>query len=480
MSPVDWTIVAGYALALMAMSWRDRSSLFGDRSRGSASQVILGGRALTLPAFVATLVTTWYGGILGVSEYSYSYGISNWVVFGAPYYIGALVFALFLAKRARRSEALTIPQRISEQIGARSGFVAALLVFVTSAPTAYLLGLGVLIQYFTGAPAGVAMALSALFSVGYVSIGGFNAVVRTDKLQFLLMFGGFLTLFVLLFINYGFWDFIVSHVPSDHISWSGGASLWYIGSWYIIAQGALVEPTFHQRCYAALDERIAKRGIVISIGFWALFDFLTTFCGLYARALLPEMDNPALAFPQLALEMLPPVALGLFVTGLLAVVMSTIDSNSFIAATTFSFDLLGARRGAAGKARLRRNTLTGLWLSTLLAALFALAFESIVDVWKEFGSVIMPALLAPMLLSFCGKRRRRRLSDTQGVTLILLPALVSTSWIVYRHLGPDGVYPFSEYPFLAEPIFPGLYLSLLLSALYVVRWRKRPNDRYAH
>ncbi len=462
MSVIDWTIVVGYLLALVGLSWRDRNAL-----RGNATQVILGGRALTLPAFVASLVTTWYGGILGVSEYSYSYGISNWVVFGLPYYLGAMVFSLFLAKRARRSQSLTIPRRIREQIGERSGFIAALLVFVTSAPTAYLLGLGILIQFFLGVPAGIAMALSALFSVGYVSIGGFNAVVRTDKLQFVLMYGGFITLFAILFFNYGFLDFIVSAVPSDHLSWTGGASIWYIASWYIIAQGALVEPTFHQRCYAAQDEKTASRGIIISIGFWMLFDFLTTFCGLYAKALIPEIANPALAFPQLALQILPPVALGLFVTGLSAVVMSTIDSNSFIAATTFSFDILKSRKSATDNSALRRNTLIGLWLSTGLAALFALAFESIVDVWKEFGSVIMPALLSPILFSFLLKDRRFKLSDNQGMVLIVLPALVSISWILYRHLSPTGAYPFPEYPFFTEPILPGLYLSALLSASFL-------------
>ncbi len=477
MSLIDWTIVGAYILALIAMSWRDRNAL-----SGSAAKVILGGRALTLPAFVASLVTTWYGGILGVSEYSYSYGISNWVVFGVPYYIGALVFALFLAKRARRSKALTLPRRISEQIGERSGFVAGLLVFVTSAPTAYLLGLGILIQYFMGVPAALAIVLAALFSVGYVSIGGFNAVVRTDELQFVLMFGGFVTLFAILFVNYGFWDFIVSHVPADHLSWTGGANLWYIGTWYIIAQGALVEPAFHQRCYAAHDEQTAKRGIIISIGFWALFDFLTTFCGLYAKALLPELANPALAFPQLALQILPPVALGLFVTGLLAVVMSTIDSNSFIAATTYSFDLLRASKNSQNElseSSLKRNTLIGLWLSTGLAALFALAFESIVDVWKEFGSVIMPALLAPALFAFFQKedhkKKRQSLSDTQGLTLIILPALVSISWIVFAHLGENGSYPFGDYPFLSEPIFPGLYLSALLSVFFLRMNTKKNN-----
>ena len=73
-------------------------------SAGEADYLVAG-RRLTLPGFVASLVTTWYGGILGVGEYGWSYGISSWLVFGVPYYLWAGVFALVLARRARRPRA---------------------------------------------------------------------------------------------------------------------------------------------------------------------------------------------------------------------------------------------------------------------------------------------------------------------------------------------------------------------------------------
>ncbi len=43
--------------------------LFRASSTG-AMDYIVAGRRLTLPAFTASLVTTWYGGILGVGEYT--------------------------------------------------------------------------------------------------------------------------------------------------------------------------------------------------------------------------------------------------------------------------------------------------------------------------------------------------------------------------------------------------------------------------
>ena len=97
MQAVDYFIVVCYLVVLLWLGLRSRQR--GNSGR-TAVDFILDGRRLTLPAFVATLVSTWYGGILGVGEYTFLYGISNWLVFGVPYYAAALIFAFFLAKKA--------------------------------------------------------------------------------------------------------------------------------------------------------------------------------------------------------------------------------------------------------------------------------------------------------------------------------------------------------------------------------------------
>src|SRR5262245_63004879 len=75
-SPLDWALILIY-LSFLAAVWMQR---YGTTS--SAVDYLVAGRKVTLPAFVATLVATWYGGILGVGEYSWRYGVSNWLVFG--------------------------------------------------------------------------------------------------------------------------------------------------------------------------------------------------------------------------------------------------------------------------------------------------------------------------------------------------------------------------------------------------------------
>ena len=57
-----------------------------------------------------------------------------------------------------------------------------------TAPAAYVLMLGVLVQFATGWPLWLAVGLGALLSVSYVFRGGLKAVVLTDRVQFVLMF----------------------------------------------------------------------------------------------------------------------------------------------------------------------------------------------------------------------------------------------------------------------------------------------------
>ena len=73
---------------------------FFRRSKNHISQTdyIVYGRKLSLPGFVITLVSTWYGAILGVGENTYLYGIQTWFIFAFPYYIFAIVYALWLSK----------------------------------------------------------------------------------------------------------------------------------------------------------------------------------------------------------------------------------------------------------------------------------------------------------------------------------------------------------------------------------------------
>ena len=44
----------------------------------SSNEYLYSSRKLTLPSFIATLVTTWYGGILAIGNEVYKNGVITW------------------------------------------------------------------------------------------------------------------------------------------------------------------------------------------------------------------------------------------------------------------------------------------------------------------------------------------------------------------------------------------------------------------
>jgi len=450
-SPLDWGLIALYVAFLVAV-WVMRP-----RSGTGTLDYLLAGRRVTLPALVATLVTTWYGGILGVGEYSWRYGLANWVVFGVPYYLGALLFALFFAKRARAAELVTVPDLLDRTYGHGAALMGAIAVFVIAAPSAYVLMLGTLFAAMFGLPLVPCVIAAAVLSLFYIQRGGLRTVVFTDQVQFVLMYAGFFLMVGFLVAKHGGLGFLAPRVPPSHFSWTGGNPPAAIFVWYFIALSALVDPGFWQRAYAARDPGVAKRGVLWSIVCWIVFDFLTTTSGLYARALLPHLKDPVFAFPELARVTLPPFALGIFYLAMIATVMSTIDGYGFIAATTIGRDVIGRFRHRGRpieESRAITYSKWGLLIAAVFATVLALAKESVVTLWHDLGSITTPALLLPVGTALL---ERGRLTPGWTRVAMAAPFLVSLGWVIAHDV--RGTWPLS-----LEPIYAGLATSLAIYA----------------
>ncbi len=446
----DYLPVAAYLLLLFYLgrrAWRKTDA-------SNQSDFLLANRTLSLPAFVATLVTTWYGGILGVGEFTYLYGISTWIVFGLPYYVFALLFALFLARKIRTGEQLTIADRFAVSYGKPAAVLAGVFLLFMTSPAPYILMIAVLLQAVFGWTLLPSLITGTLASVIYVFFGGFRSVVNTDKLQFLLMYGGFVLLLVFCVVEFGGFEFLTAKLPARHFSPSGGNSLQVIVVWFFLASWTFVDPGFHQRCAAAGTPQLARRGIFISVVFWFLFDGLTVTCGLYAAAVLPDI-NPALAFPLLAEKVLPVFLKGIFFTALLAVIMSTIDSFTFLSALTFGRDIVWRLSAVPDENRVASYTRWGLLLTAAVSILLAWLLPSIIQLWYVIGSLFIPPMLLPLLTSYFPKFK---MTPGRTLTVMLAGFSLSLLWFISGKVNMiDGV---AVYPLGVEPFFPGLLLSV--------------------
>ena len=420
-------------------------------------EFLLAGRKLSLPGFVVTLVATWYGGILGIGENTYSYGIQTWFIFGLPYYIFAILFAFLIAGRINETKFISIPDQFHGRFGKTAGVVSALYILFLASPAPYILSIGILLQFTTGLSFGLSLLMATGLSLSYIWIGGFKAVVRTDGLQFGFMFVGFLLLLIFSMKSSGPLSELV--LPVSHLNITGGASIQYIVVWFFIALWTFVDPGFYQRCAAAKSPQTAKKGILISIGFWFIFDMLTLSTGLYAKALLTAGD-PLFAYPRLGAMVLPPLAYGIFITGLLATIMSTIDSLGLISAITFGRDILWRIQSPTSTDKLKWNNEStifvrkGLIITAFIALILSFSIPSVVKLWYGLGSILVPGLVLPFLISFKNNRPKENI-----LLMMVSPVLVSIFWILLGKL-------LNGYPFGLEPFYPGILTSVLV---YVIK-----------
>jgi SSS family solute:Na+ symporter len=454
LATIDVVLVVGYFLAVLLIGF------LSTRKNSDATDFLVAGRSLTVPMFVMTLVSTWYGGVLGVGEFSYRYGISNWVVQGAPYYLFAVVFALVLAKRVRSSNLLTIPDKLHQAYDRKTAVLGSVLTFILMTPAPYVLMIAVLLQMIFGWSLVVSLLVGTIATTAYLFFGGFRSDVNTDVFEFVLMFIGFGVIIPFAYAQFGGFEFIRQNVPSLHLSWHGGNSFQFVLVWFFIALWTLVDPAFHQRCYAAKSADVAQKGILISIVFWFVFDAMTATAGLYARAALPGLAQPIMAYPLLAEATLPPIAKGMFYIGMLATIMSTLNSLTFISATTLGRDIVWRMRAEQDESNVRRYTQFGLLITAVLSIALSLWIPSVIKLWYTIGTIVIPGLFIPLVTSYFDQWR---VSARYAFATMVLGWLTSFGWLLIgwtKELGSSELYPFG-----IEPMYPGLIVSALVWAL---------------
>lgn len=407
---------------------------------------MLMGRQLTLPLFIATLAATWYGGIFGVNEITFNYGIYNFITQGVFWYIAYIIFALFLVKKIKSYNSITLPQAAGQLFGERARKTAAVFTFFNVLPISYVLSLGVFLQLVFGFELLPAMALGTAVVCLYTAWSGLRAVVFSDIIQFSVMCLAVAMVSLISFRTFGGLEFLKSTLPATHFSLTGGNGVLNTLVWAGIALATLIDPGFYQRCFAAKDVKTARTGILICTLIWFCFDLCTTSGALYARAVLPDA-LPAHAYFLYAVQLLPSGLRGLFIAGVLCIILSTLDSFLFLASNTFAYDLLKDKFKNKVLANQIFFFLIG-GISILLAMFFDGSFKKI---WFVLGSYMAACLLVPMMFGYFFPKK---ISDGQFAFSVWLSAIIVSVWNLLPRIG-----------FWAE--VEGFYIGLAVNILFL-------------
>jgi len=174
---------------------------------------------------------------------------------------------------------------------------------------------------------------------------------------------------------------------------------------------------------------------------------------MYAKAVIPEAASDK-AYLIYALQILPNGVRGFVLAGILATILSTLDSYLFIAGTTLSYDLMPKKY----KGRIYLHHL-GIIIVGLLAVVMGIIFEGdIKAVWKTLGSYSASCLLLPVLYGYIFPNK---IKDTQFIFASLLGVITVSVW---RNLELSGFWQ------NVDELYMGITatsLGLILFGLYI-------------
>ena len=469
-SNTDIAVIVAFMVIIVSVGF-----IAGKGEKKSSDDFLLSGRKVGLFLFILTNVATWYGGILGVGEFSYRYGLVSWLTQGLPYYIFAIIFAFTFADKIREASLITIPDKLQKVYGKKVALASSLLIFILVSPAPYLLMLAQIIALVFNISMFNSLLIAVIVSTAYLFKGGYTSNIWADAFSFFVMFAGFIIIVFVAVNNYGGIEFLENNLPATHLSLTGGTSVTFIVVWFLIALWTFTDPGFHQRCYSAKNGNVAKWGIVISVFFWMFFDFLTNTTGIFSRAILPDLKNPVMAFPLLAEKILSSGLKGIFFAALIATILSTLNSFMFLSAATFSKDFISKifsnevnmlkeqelfhvkktlRFAPNEDSQIILYTRVGIIFTAFSSFFIAYSFTSIVDMWYTIGSICIPGLIILVVSSYYTKFK---IDNNIAYLEIILSVIGSVFWLTVRkHFSGVEIIKY------VEPMIFGLVIAMVI------------------
>lgn len=442
-------VLAAFLTALAAFVLVGLAS--ASASQATKADYYAASRSLSPPLVGLSAIATNNSGymFIGLMGFTWSVGLSSlWLMVGwilGDFLASGVVHRALRRESARRDE-LTLAGALAAWHGTVQPWVRRAAALVTLAllgayAAAQLTAGGKALQSMFDWPAGAGALLVAAIVAAYCMAGGLRASVWTDVAQSAVMIVamGLLLVFALeaaggAMAAWGALAEVPGYLdpfPADLLlpGWAG-AGLFVLG-WMFAGASVIGQPHIMIRFMALDRDRHFNAARAWYYGFFVLFYAMAAAVGLLSRLLLPELgaEDPELALPSMAAELLPPVLVGVVLAGIFAATMSTADSLVLSCSSAITHDLLGGRLEQPLQVRLVTLLVVGLALAIALAGTQSV-FVLVIFAWSGLASAF-----GPLLWSYA---RGVRLAEGQALAVMFTGLAVALGW---RGLGwQDSVY----------------------------------------
>jgi SSS family solute:Na+ symporter len=352
-------VVLAYLVGMLVLG-----ALVRRRSSGP-QEFFLAGRSLRTFVLLGTMAATNFSAftVVGFSGAGYRMGFAFYPIMAYGTGLMALTFILIgiPAFRIGRELGLITP---SELIEARFGsrglgvlFAAVQSVFTLPYLALQPLAAGYVLESLLGVPHALGAAVVTAVIVCYVLAGGMRSVAWTDVVQGFVMLAALAAGLAVVVHALGGWGAATASLAAaspEHLTRPGAGGGLPVGIWasymalWFMADPML--PQLFQRFYAAKSEgAIVRMSALYPVVTTVLF-FLPVAIGALGRLIIPGLEGQKAdaIFPLLMERIGGGWLAGLAAAGVLAAIMSTMDSQLLTLASIVERDFL-RRKGAAAR-----------------------------------------------------------------------------------------------------------------------------------
>lgn len=422
------------------------------RKNKNAEDYFVSGRNMTRWHIGLSVVATDVGGgfSIGLGGLGFVMGLSgSWMLFTGL--TGAWLSAVILIPKVhplgKEGKLFTFPQIFGHFYNKRVALVAGIISaigYLGFTSSQILAGAKLASASFVGFDMTTALIVMGVITVGYTVLGGMNAVIFTDTIQWIVLIGGLCFIGIPLAYNaVGGIDAIRATLSKDFLS-LGNVTWQTLVNWGVtIIPIWFVGMTLYQRIYASRDVKEAKRAWFIAGLFeWPVMAFMGVALGLFARVAAEQgmfsymgfadasMMDPEMGLPLLLRTILPVGLMGVMMSVYFSAILSTADSCLMAASGNVLTDIVSKyfRNNHEDKKMLRLSQLFTMVLG-ILAILLASLMGNVLQLMLYSYAFMVSGLFVPLVAAIFFKNTNSNAAllamITGGTTTVLLTLTVN-------------------------------------------------------
>ncbi len=405
MHVADYVVIAIYLFAMVGIG------LWSSKKVHNNKDFAVGGKTIGPFVLICSSIATaaGAGACMGQAGSAYTSGFGTlWLAIA--WAIGMFILAL-LSKRMYRTGANSISEVFQKIHGNAAGRMCAVfaLLYLLGSLTTQMMGMGTVLELMLGDGVGyqLAVLIGGTITILYTLQGGFFAVAYTDAAQTIILGVSLLVVLPIVLFT-GAADTALATMET--VFTPGTFNLFhgvtFLGLATIICKytfSACTGIPYVQRVLASRNVKEARSNMMWASLGYGLFGTLVMIFAVFARMLLPNMARPETVIVEMIVSKFPTLLAGLGIAGLVAAVMSSVDSLLLVVSQIFAHDICGwLLSDLTDEKEFKIQKITTV-VAGILSMTVALFMTSILKMFELAASIYSSAIFFPFILSLFWK-----------------------------------------------------------------------------